>query len=133
MINHNTLPSCSSEIQTLEILWRNTGKCKSSIDLETKSRILAGIAQNDAAGGTKRLYLVQSSFYEPNTNALPLSLRSHCNWPEAIPFDFCASDFDWREGDMANNLTIVFCHQGNCQSSSVPLIHRYVALRRTRR
>lgn len=94
MINDDTLPSFSAKIQTLKILRRNTRKAQSRVGFESKSRIIAGIAQNDAASGTKGFYLVKSSFYEPNADPLPLSVRSHCNRPETIPFDFRASDFD---------------------------------------
>jgi hypothetical protein len=81
MINNDPLTNIGPEIQTLEILWRNARKAECRVGLEPKAGIIARIAENDTSSGTKRLYLVESGFYQPNTDALPLSVGSYGNWP----------------------------------------------------
>jgi len=81
MISDNPLPSICAKIQTLEILWRNTRKAQSRVGLEPKAGIIAGVAQKDAPSGTKGFYPVKSSFYQPDADPLPLSVRSYGNWP----------------------------------------------------
>jgi hypothetical protein len=81
MINDDPLTSIGPEIQTLEILWRNAGKVECRICLEPKAGVIARIAQNDTSSGTKGPYLVETSFYQPDADPLPLSVRTYGNWP----------------------------------------------------
>lgn len=75
MINDDTSPFVIVKIQRLKILGGSLGKTQGGINFEPKTGIVAGITQNDTSSRTKLFYLAKTCFYEPDTDALPLSFR----------------------------------------------------------
>ena len=109
-----------AEIHTLKILGGSIRKTEGGVHFEPKTGIVARIAQNDASSRTKLLYLAKASFYEPDTDALPLSFRLYGNWPETVPIDCLTVDFDGRESDMSDDFTAMFRDQRYRERASIP-------------
>ena len=76
MIDDDAAASVRSEIQTLEIFGRNTGKAQGRVGLEPEPAVIAGIAENDTSGRAEGSYPVKSSAYEANAHPLPLAVGS---------------------------------------------------------
>ena len=62
MVDDNAARSVRAKGQALEIFRRHARKAQSRVDLESKTGVVVGIAENDTSSRPKQLYLIQARF-----------------------------------------------------------------------